>query len=129
MISLSKAEEQIMEYLWQGKKLFLKDLLDHFPDPKPAPTTLVTQLKRMLDKKVISFKTYGNSREYFPLITKEAYFTNHFDHLIKGFFNNSALQFASFFAQNSNLSQDELQKLRHIVDQQIQEQDHGNDNH
>jgi BlaI family penicillinase repressor len=121
-----------MEYLWKGKKLFMKDLLNCFPDPKPAATTVATQLKRMLDKGVIAFRTYGNSREYFPIISKEEYFTNHFDQLIKGFFNNSALQFASFFARNSNLSQDELQRLRNLVDQQIQEKNDGkdgNDNH
>lgn len=129
MVRLSKSEAQIMEYLWQGKKLFMKDLLNCFPDPKPATTTVATQLKRMLDKGVISFTTYGNSREYFPLITKEEYFTNYFDHLIKGFFNNSALQFASFFAKNSNLSKDELQGLRNLVEQQIQQQNDGNDNH
>ena len=49
-MTLSKTEEQLMEYLWNQEKAFLKDLIDAFPDPKPAATTVATLLKRMTDK-------------------------------------------------------------------------------
>jgi BlaI family penicillinase repressor len=119
-MELTKTEEQLMEYLWQQEKAFLKDLIEAFPDPKPAPTTVATLLKRMTDKGFLSYRVYGNSREYHPLIKKSDYFSKHVKGLIKNNFNDSALQFASFFTKTTNLSADELKELRKLIDQQIQ---------
>ena len=119
MEQLSKTEEQLMEYLWKLEKAFMKDLLEAFPDPKPATTTVATLLKRMTDKGFVGYNTYGNSREYYPLVKKSDYFSDHIKGLIKNFFNNSSAQFASFFTSETNLSEKELQELRKIVDQQL----------
>lgn len=121
-MQLSKAEEQLMKYLWKLEKAFMKDLLEAYPEPKPATTTIATLLKRMKDKGFIEYTLYGKSREYYPLIKKTDYFSKHVNGLIKNFFNNSASQFASFFTSETNLSTTELEELKKIVDQQIQKQ-------
>ncbi len=121
-MKLSKAEEQVMQYLWKLNKAFMKDLLQEFPEPKPATTTLATLLKRMRDKGFIDYKLYGKSREYYPLVKKTDYFSKHVNGLIKNFFNDSASQFASFFTKETDLSVDELKELRKIIDHQIKEQ-------
>lgn len=116
---LTTAEEQVMKMIWRLDKAFFRDLLNEFPDPKPAPTTVMTLLKRMIDKGFVGYKTYGNSREYFPIIRKADYFSDHFKGLIKDFFNNSNTQFASFFTNETELSQSELKELRDMIDKQI----------
>ncbi|MEZ4854721.1 BlaI/MecI/CopY family transcriptional regulator [Flavobacterium sp.] len=118
-MKLSKTEEQVMEHLWKLEKAFMKDLLEAYPKPKPAPTTLATLLKRMIDKKFVAYTEYGNSRQYYPLITKSNYFSKHVNGLIKDFFNNSAAQFASFFTTETNLSEKELEELKNIIDSQL----------
>jgi BlaI family transcriptional regulator, penicillinase repressor len=123
MTNLSKAEEQIMEYIWEHKKIFLKDLIDCFPDPKPAAATVATFIKRMIDKGFVDYKTYGNSREYFSLVDKADYLKNHFDGLVKNNFNDSALQLASFFTTAANLTVSELKELRKIVDKEIEKKE------
>ena len=116
---LTNAEEQIMRLLWKLDKAFIRDLLNEFPDPKPASTTVLTLLKRMIDKGFVSYKQYGNSREYYPLIKKADYFSDHINGLIKDFFNNSTAQFASFFTNETEMSPEELKELRDIVDKKI----------
>ena len=116
---LTTAEEQIMKLLWRLERAFIRDLLNEFPDPKPASTTVLTLLKRMIDKGFVSYKLYGNSREYYPLIKKTDYFSDHLNGLIKDFFNNSTAQFASFFANETEMSPEELKELRDIVDKKI----------
>lgn len=120
-MQLSKAEEQLMQFLWKRNKAFMKDLLEDFSEPKPATTTVATLLKRMTDKGFISYNTVGKSREYYPLVKKSDYFSKHVNGLIKNFFNDSASQFASFFTKETNLSNEELEELRKIIDQQIKE--------
>jgi len=110
-----------MQHLWKLEKAFMKDILEQYHDPKPATTTIATLLKRMTDKGYVSYKTFGKSREYFPLIKKADYFSNHLNGLIKNFFNDSASQFASFFTKETNLSDDELQELKKVIDQQLKD--------
>ncbi len=119
-MKLSKTEEQLMEYLWNMEKAFLKDLVEAFPDPKPAVTTVATLLKRMTDKGFVGYTVYGNSREYHPLVKKDDYFSKHVNGMIRNNFNDSVLQFASFFTKASNLTTAELKELRKIIDQEIE---------
>lgn len=118
-MQLSKTEEQLMQHLWKLEKAFMKDLLDIYPEPKPATTTIATLLKRMIGKGFVNYKTYGKSREYFPLVKKEDYFSKHVNGLIKTFFNDSASQFASFFTRKTDLTKEELENLKAIIDKEI----------
>jgi BlaI family penicillinase repressor len=118
-MQLSKTEEQLMQHLWKLKKAFMKDLLDIYPEPKPATTTVATLLKRMIGKGFVDYKTYGKSREYFPLVKKDDYFSKHVNGLIKTFFNDSASQFASFFTRKTDLTKVELEALKAIIDKEI----------
>jgi predicted transcriptional regulator len=120
MMQLTNSEEQVMEHLWKLEKAFMKDLLEAYPKPKPATTTVATLLKRMIDKNFVAYNEFGNSREYYPLVKKEDYFSKHVNGLIKNFFNDSASQFASFFTRETNLSQNELEELKKIIDVELQ---------
>ncbi len=118
-MQLSNSEEQLMQILWKQRKAFMKDLIEAYPEPKPAATTVATLLKRMQDKQFVDYEQEGRSRKYFPLVRKKDYFSKHVNGLIKHFFNDSASQFASFFTESTNLSKQELQELKTIIDQQI----------
>ncbi|TBN05320.1 BlaI/MecI/CopY family transcriptional regulator [Hyunsoonleella flava] len=118
-MQLSKTEEDLMNYLWKLEKAFMKDLLDAYPEPKPANTTVATLLKRMTDKGFVGYKLYGKSREYYPLVKKKDYFSRHVNGLIKNFFNDSASQFASFFTKETNLTKEELKDLKTLIDSEI----------
>ena len=96
-MQLSKGEEQIMEYLWQLEQAYMKDLIEAFPDPKPKATTVATLLMRMQKKEAIAYHTHGNSRAYYPLVSKNDYFSKQVKGMINNFFGGSTTQFASFF--------------------------------
>lgn len=119
-MKLSKTEEQLMNHLWEMEKAFMKDLIEAYPEPRPAATTVVTLLKRMTDKKFVGYKVYGNSREYHPLIKKSDYFSKHVKGLIKTFFNDSTSQFASFFTKETGMNEEQLEELKKIIDSEIQ---------
>jgi len=119
-MDLSQSEEELMQYLWKLEKAFLKDLLDQYPEPKPAPTTVATLLKRMTEKDFVGYEQMGRSRQYYPLVKKSDYFSKHVNGLIKKFFNDSASQFASFFTSETDLSEAELKELKSIVEKEIE---------
>src|SRR5690348_11455426 len=118
-MKLSKSEEQLMEHIWNHERMYLKDLADCYAEPKPATTTIATLLKRMQDKGFIAYEMHGNSRQYYPLVKKSDYFSRQVKGMIKDFFNDSAFQFASFFTTATNLTANELEELKKIVDKEI----------
>jgi BlaI family transcriptional regulator, penicillinase repressor len=118
-MKLTKTEEQLMELIWKRETLFMNELIDLHPAPKPATTTIATLLKRMQDKGFVGYTLFGNSRQYYPLVKKTDYFTKHLKDIIKDYFNNSPLQFASFFTTTTNLTHAELEELKKIVGQEI----------
>ncbi len=118
-MELSNAEEQLMQILWKQEKAFMKDLIEAYPEPRPATTTVATLLKRMQDKNFVGYTQQGRSREYFPKVSKKSYFSRQMNGMIKSFFNDSASQFASFFTKETNLSEEELKDLRKLIDERI----------
>ena len=119
MKDLTKAEEQLMHYLWRLKKAYLKDIVEQYPEPAPAYTTISTVVNVLVKKGFIGFETHGKSREYRPLVTKEKYTKQSMNGLMSSFFDNSAKKFASFFAAQDELSVEELQEIRKLIDEQI----------
>lgn len=122
-MELSKKEEELMEIIWRLEHSFMRDILDEYSEPKPAATTVATLLKRLQGKKFIDFETFGNSRRYFAKVKKDKYFSKQLKGLIENFFNNSAIQFASFFTSSTNLTKKELEDLKKLVDKEIQKKD------
>jgi predicted transcriptional regulator len=118
-MQLSKSEEQLMEHIWKQEKVFMKELIENYPNPKPATTTIATLLKRMQDKGFVAYTLFGNSRQYYPLVKKSDYFSKHVKGIIKNYFDNSPMQFASFFTTSTNLSTSELEDLKKIVESEI----------
>lgn len=118
-MELSNSEEQLMQILWKKEKAFMKDLVNAYPEPKPAITTVATLLKRMQDKKFVGYEQIGRSREYFPKVSKKKYFSKQMNGMIKSFFNDSPSQFASFFTRETDLSEKELKELRDLIDERI----------
>jgi predicted transcriptional regulator len=108
---LTKAEEQIMQYLWDMKAGIVKDIRDRFIDPKPARNTVSTVVRVLEKKGFVGHKAYGNTHLYYPLVSKEEYSKNQLFRLLDGYFNNSFPALASFFAKEKDLSIRELEEL------------------
>lgn len=116
--SLTRAEEQVMQYLWSLEKAYLKDLVEQFPDPRPAYTTISTVVRVLVKKGFIGFKTYGKINEYFPLITKQKYFQRSVKPMISNYISGAPSALASFFA-NDQLNLSELEEIKKLVDDKI----------
>lgn len=119
-MKLSKSEEQLMQYIWKRKKAFMNELLEMYPEPKPANTTVATLLKRMKDKGYIDYEQMGRSRQYYPTVNKSDYFSRHLKGLIRKYFDDSPSTFASFFTRETDLTEDQLKELQEIVEQELE---------
>src|SRR6476661_2411590 len=85
---LTKAEEQIMQILWDLEKGFVKDVVDQLPEPKPAYNTVSTIIRILETKGFIDHEAFGKSHRYFPLVSKEEYKSYATEKLMNGYFEN-----------------------------------------
>lgn len=111
MKELTKAEEEVMQKLWQLKKAFVKEILEEFSEPKPAYNTIST-IVRILEKKgFVDFKAFGKSHQYYPIVSKEEYKTKISKNLIANYFEGSIEKMVSFFAQKEEIDVKELDEI------------------
>jgi len=127
MKELTKAEEQVMHHIWNLEKAFLKDIVEQFPEPRPAYTTISTVIRVLVKKEFVGYNTYSKVHEYFPLLSKEDYSKGQMKSFVKKFFNGSATNFASFFTNNEELSITELENIKQMVDKKIEQKKKIND--
>jgi BlaI family transcriptional regulator, penicillinase repressor len=113
---LTKAEEQIMQILWQLNEAIVKDILDKIPEPKPAYNTVSTVVRVLEGKGFIDHKAYGNSHVYYPLVSETAYKKFTFDKMMKNYFDDSYKSLVSFIADEKKLGINELDELTKLID-------------
>lgn len=111
MKELTKAEDQVMQVLWQLGKGFVKDILEEMPDPKPAYNTVSTIVRILETKGFVTHKAYGKTHEYIPLISREKYTRFYLNNMVRGYFNGSITSLVSFFAAENSMKAGELEQL------------------
>lgn len=117
MNTLTKAEEQIMQILWEKKEGFVKDLLQHFPDPKPAYNTVSTIIRILEKKGYVDHRSFGKSHQYYPLMSREQYRNERFSSLMKDYFNNSMQQVLSQFGKSGSLNMKEADEIIRLMEE------------
>jgi len=110
-MQLTKAEEQIMQILWEMGEGIVSVIRNTFSDPKPARNTVSTVVRVLEKKGYVGHKVYGNVHLYHPLVSKSEYSKGQLFGLIEGYFNNSFPAMASFFAHEKDLTVRELEEL------------------
>src|ERR1700709_127373 len=113
---LTKAEEQVMQILWQLNEAIVKDIIEKMPDPKPAYNTVSTVVRVLEGKGFVDHKAYGNSHVYFAAIKEDEYKKFTFDKMMKNYFSNSYQSLVSFLVKEKNLSLQELEEITQLAE-------------
>ncbi|MDH6342814.1 BlaI family penicillinase repressor [Parabacteroides sp. PFB2-12] len=111
MKRLTAREEEIMGWFWEKGALFVKELLTYYEEPKPHFNTLSTIVRGLEEKGFLSHRAYGNTYQYFAVISEEDYSKGTLKNVIAKYFNNSYLGVVSSLIKEEDISVDELRKL------------------
>ena len=116
MKRLSEKEEAIMQIIWKFKKAFVKDVREELPEPKPHINTVATMMKRMADKGFLKFEDFGSTYRYAAAVSKMEYTRKFVTPLLAGLFGNSMKNVVSFFAEEDEVSLDELKEIVKMIE-------------
>jgi predicted transcriptional regulator len=118
-MQLTKAEEQVMQILWEMGEGLVKDIRDRFDEPRPARNTVSTVIRVLEKKGYVNHKAYGNVYLYFPVVSKSEYSKSQLFGLMENYFTNSFPAMASFFAREKDLSVKELEEMIEVTRREL----------
>ena len=120
MQQLTAREDQIMQIVWQHQKLFIRDIIEQLPEPRPAYNTVSTIVRILEQKGFVGHESAGRAHLYFPLTAQDDYRKFALGNLVDGYFAGSLSNLVSFFAEKENLSLQEVDEIKRIIEQQTQ---------
>jgi len=116
MSILTKAEEQVMQILWEEEEGFVKELLQKFPEPRPAYNTVSTIIRILEKKGFVDHRSFGKSHQYYPLVSRDQYRNERFSSLMKNYFNNSMKQVLSHFGKDGSMNMKEADEIISMIE-------------
>lgn len=116
MQKLTNKEEEIMHILWKLEKAFVKEVMAEISEDQPHYNTLSTIVRNLEDKGFVSHNAFGNTHQYFPIVSKEAYRKRFMNTAIDTYFNSSYKNMVSLFAQEEKISAEELREILALIE-------------
>jgi BlaI family penicillinase repressor len=115
--SLTPKEEEIMRIVWKCGKAFVKDIRAAMPNPKPHITTIATVVRKLVKKGYLHFEDFGSVHRFYPLVMKEEYMKLKLSPQMASLFGNSYKDVVAFFAQEENVTPDDLRDIIQMIEQ------------
>ena len=111
MNKLTAKEEEVMRYFWDNEALFVKELVEMYPEPKPHINTLSTYVRALEEKGFLNHDTFGTTYRYFAIVSEDEYSNRTLKNVVKRYFDNSYLSVVSSLIKDENISVDEIRSL------------------
>lgn len=118
MKELTKAEEEIMQVLWELEEANVASIINQLPEPKPAYNTVSTIVRILENKGFVDFRKQGRGHIYFPIVAKSDYSNQYLNKFLSGYFQGSFKSMVSFFVKKNDLSMQEMEEILKIIDKQ-----------
>ena len=108
---LTRSELQVMTILWDIQKGTVSEVLEHFPEPKPAYNTVLTFLRILKEKQYVASEAIGKQHRFYPIIQHGEYTRNYMRSIKDNLFRGSASSLVNFFVKEEDLSTEEIEEL------------------
>ena len=116
MKHLTAKEEEVMRIFWNEGAMFVRELLAYYDEPKPHYNTVSTLVRGLEEKGFVGYKAYGNTYQYYALITEKEYKASALKNLVSQYYNNSYTNVVSTFIEEEGISLAELKELIHTIE-------------
>jgi predicted transcriptional regulator len=119
MKEITKAQEDLLKALWTIKEGAVSDILESLPEPRPAYNTVATVIKVLEKKGYVSHRTFGKTNVYFSVVSRKDYAQHVLKNTFSGLFNSSLNQLVSTFVKSREVSLNELEELKEMLEKEI----------
>lgn len=114
---LTAKEEEIMRIFWEHGAMFVRELLAFYEEPKPHYNTVSTLVRGLEEKGFVGYRAYGNTYQYYALISEKQYKSSALKEVVSHYYNNSYVNVVSSFIEEEGMSIEELKALIQRIEQ------------
>lgn len=114
---LTDKEEELMRLLWEHGPMFVSNLLELYPEPKPHFNTVSTVIRRLEAKGFVAHNERSGSFQYYPVAKMETFRSRSLGRIIKSYFKGSYYGAVSTLVAEEKITADELRELLDLVEQ------------
>ena len=116
ILRLTAKEEEVMNFFWSNGAKFVKELLEYYDDPKPHFNTISTIVRGLEEKGFLLHKVYGNTHQYFDVISEDDFRNISLKNVINKYYSNSAMSAISSLVDDEVISLNELKDLIKLIE-------------
>lgn len=113
--TITPSEWPIMELLWESPKTLMELVSVLSEQMGWSKSTITTMVRRMDDKRLITFHTEGRTKVFRPTVSREDMTARETDSLIRRAYNGSVGLLVSAMASRNSLSKADIEELYAIL--------------
>lgn len=121
MKKLTEREEELMTILWENGPLFVREIIDRMPEPKPHFNTVSTFVRLLESKGFVTHSKFGGSYRYEAALSRDDFSRSTLRDVVDRYFGSSIKASVSALVDNEKLSDDEIRELVELVIRQRNE--------
>lgn len=118
---LTEKEAVIMNLLWDNGPLFVREMIDLYPEPKPHFNTVSTTVRILEGKGYVGHEVLGNSHRFYAIADKSDFRSRSLSAVIRDYFGNSYKSAVSALAEEEKISVEELKEIIDIIESRNKE--------
>ncbi len=111
MEKLTRKEEFVLEKFWEKGPMFVRELLECLPEPRPHINTAATFIRALEEKGYLAHERFGNTYRYYAAVSRNEFKKKTLRGIIRKYFDNSYLGVVSTLMEEEDISVDELKDL------------------
>ncbi|MEG1581186.1 MAG: BlaI/MecI/CopY family transcriptional regulator [Bacteroidaceae bacterium] len=100
----------------------VREIIGLLPDSDIPYTTVASIVNNLKRKNYLIASQNGNTYEYTPLIAENEYKSTFMEGFVRDYFGSSYKEMVSFFAQEQNISSEELKEVIRIIEKGPEEE-------
>lgn len=121
---LSPAEWEIMKIIWEKKSCAARDVYEIAGQKHNwAVSTVKTMLRRLVEKGQLKTQQVGNSFLYTPSCSAQKTLFQSADALLGRALEGTVAPLLAYMVKRSNLSQSEIEQLRSLLDERVEDRE------
>ena len=107
--------------LWENGAMFVREMVELYPEPKPHFNTVSTLVRILEDKGYVGHEVVGTSHRFYAVAKKQDFRDRSLSDVIRDYFDNSYKSVVSALAQEEKISVEELREIIDLVERRNSE--------
>ena len=113
---ITDRERGLLEMLWQHGPLFVREMVEHCPEPKLHFNTIATTVRVLEETGYVGHEVVGGSHRFFAIAQKKDFRDRTLANVIRDYFDNSYRNVVSALVEEEKISADELKEILAIIE-------------